>query len=117
MKVAIIGSRDLTVTNFDEYLPPETTEIVSGGAAGIDQCAKAYAEANGIKYTEFLPEYSKYKRNAPLKRNIQIIEYADLVLAFPRPDGSSRGTQHVINNCNKLNVPVEVIILSENAEK
>ncbi len=36
MKVAVIGSRGLRVDNLEKYLPKETTEIVSGGARGID---------------------------------------------------------------------------------
>lgn len=31
MKVAIIGSRTLTKVDIGNYLPAETTEIVSGG--------------------------------------------------------------------------------------
>ena len=60
MKTAVIGSRGLTVDNLEKYLPQETTEIISGGARGIDTCAKEYALANNIKLTEFLPEYEKY---------------------------------------------------------
>ena len=82
MRVAIVGSRGLSVTNLGKYLPEGVTEIVSGGARGIDTCAREYAIAHGIKLTEFLPEYEKYGRSAPLKRNITIIENADLVLAF-----------------------------------
>ncbi|MBE6587679.1 MAG: DUF2493 domain-containing protein [Ruminococcaceae bacterium] len=74
MKIAIIGSRGLIIEDLDEYIPKGVTEIVSGGALGADACAKRYAMENGIKYTEFLPEYSRYKRGAPLKRNIQIVE-------------------------------------------
>lgn len=40
MKVAVIGSRDYIVENLGDYLPKETTEIVSGGAKGVDTCAK-----------------------------------------------------------------------------
>ena len=83
MRVAVIGSRGLTVINdLGKFLPEGTTEIVSGGARGIDTCAKEYALAHGLKLTEFLPEYEKYGRTAPLKRNDTIIEYADAVLAF-----------------------------------
>ena len=82
MKVAVIGSRNLTIENLGQYLPKETTEIVSGGAMGVDTCARKYASENGLKLTEFLPEYQKYGRGAPLKRNLQIIDYADCVLAF-----------------------------------
>ena len=108
MKVAVIGSRSLTVDNLGEYLPPETTEIISSGAKGIDTSAREYALAHGIKLTEFLPEYDKYRKSAPLKRNMQIINYADVVIAFH--DGGSHGTQYVIDNCEKMNVPVRVIL-------
>ena len=82
MRVAVIGSRGLQVNDLGDYLPAGVTEIVSGGARGIDTCAKNYALFHGLKLTEFLPEYSRYGRGAPLRRNITIIEYADLVLAF-----------------------------------
>ena len=106
MRVAVIGSRNLQVDHLEKYLPEDTTEIVSGGARGIDTCAKKYALAHGLKLTEFLPEYDKYSRGAPLRRNITIIEYSDLILAFW--DGQSRGTKFVIDNCKKRNVPVVV---------
>ena len=106
MKVAVIGSRGLHVDHLEDYLPKDTTEIVSGGARGIDTCAKDYALRHELKLTEFLPEYEKYGRGAPLRRNITIIEYADLVLAFW--DGKSRGTKYVIDNCKKRNIPVAV---------
>lgn len=108
MKIAVIGSRGLSVNDFGRYMPKNVTEIVSGGARGIDTCARAYALANGIKLTEFLPEYEKYGRSAPLKRNLQIIDYADLVLAFW--DGKSKGTKYVIDNCKKRNKKVYVFI-------
>ena len=109
MKVAVIGSRGLLVDNLEKYLPQETTEIISGGAKGIDTCAREYAISHNIKLTEFLPEYGKYGRNAPLKRNITIIENADIVLAFW--DGKSNGTRFVIDNCKKMGKEVRVEII------
>lgn len=106
MKVAIIGSRGLELSDFSPYLPAETDEIVSGGAYGIDRCARRYANSHGIKLTEFLPDYDSYGRRAPLLRNLTIIDYADLVLAFW--DGSSRGTYFVIENCKKKGKPCKV---------
>lgn len=108
MKVAVIGSRNLTLKNLGDYLPEETTEIVSGGAIGIDRCARRYAQENNISLTEFLPDYKKYGKAAPLKRNIEIIEYADFVLAFW--DGKSHGTKFVIDNCKRMGVPIRVLI-------
>lgn len=109
MKVAVIGSRGLSVSDLGRYLPENTTEIVSGGAKGVDTSAREYALAHGIKLTEFLPEYTKYGRSAPLKRNIAIIEYSDIVLAFW--DGKSIGTKFVIDNCHRLGVEVRVCIM------
>lgn len=106
MKIAIIGSRNLKVDNLERYLPKETTEIVSGGARGIDTCAKQYALANGLKLTEFLPDYDRYGRRAPLVRNDEIIAYSDQVIAFW--DGQSRGTWYVIDHCKKANKKVTV---------
>ncbi len=48
MKVAVTGSRGSTVKNLRKYLPPETTEIVSGGARGIDANAREYALSHKI---------------------------------------------------------------------
>ena len=94
MKVAVIGSRGLTVPHLERYLPADVTEIVSGGARGVDSSAATWARAHGVPLTEFLPEYDKYGRKAPLLRNLTIIDPSDLVLAFW--DGRSRGTLSVI---------------------
>lgn len=99
MKVAIVGSRGLFVEDFTPYLPAETAEIVSGGAKGIDTCAAVYAKAHGLVLTEFKPDYKHYGRGAPLKRNLEIVAYADLVLIFW--DGVSRGSRFVIDACEK----------------
>ena len=107
MKVAIVGSRGLSVEDFSPYLPAETTEIVSGGAKGIDQCAAAYAVAHGLTLTEFKPDYRRYGKGAPLKRNVEIVDYADCVLIFW--DGASRGSRFVINACEKSGKPHRVV--------
>lgn len=106
MKIAVIGSRNLSVTHLESYLPEGIIEIVSGGAKGIDACARQYAILNKIRLTEFLPEYHKYGKGAPLKRNLQIIDYADQVIAFW--DGKSRGTKYVIDTCKRKNKRITV---------
>lgn len=67
MKVAVIGSRTLRITNLEKYLPEDTTEIVSGGARGVDQSAREYSYDNNIPLKEFFPDYESYGRLAPLK--------------------------------------------------
>ena len=68
MKVAVIGSRDLAEIDIEKYIPDDVSEIVSGGARGIDTLAKEYAMQKKILYTEFLPQYSRYGRAAPIRR-------------------------------------------------
>ena len=109
MKVAVIGSRNIKINNIWEYLPDGITEIVSGSARGVDMLAREYAINNRIKLTEFLPEYEKYARVAPLKRNDKIIDYADEVIALW--DGKSRGTNYVINRCRRIGKRIYVYII------
>ena len=109
MKIAVVGSRGVDNIKLEEYIPSECEEIVSGGARGVDALAAEYARKNGLKLTEFIPQYEKYGRGAPLVRNREIVEYSELVLAFW--DGSSAGTLYVINYCKKIGKPIKVITL------
>lgn len=111
MRVAVVGSRTLTVPNLGDYLPADVSEIVSGGARGVDQCARAYALSHGIKLTEYLPDYARHGRRAPLMRNDQIVARAELVLAFW--DGRSRGTVYTIRRCRAMGVPCRVFRATE----
>lgn len=110
MKAAVIGSRNILHVDIEKYLPDGVTEIISGGAKGLDSLAKEFAICKGLKLTEYLPEYNRYKKSAPLKRNIKIIEEADIVIAFW--DGKSRGTKFVIENCKKRNIPLKLIYIN-----
>ena len=95
MKVAIVGSRNVIVDNLQNYLPENITEIVSGGAKGVDSSAKEFALKNNIPITEFLPDYKRYGRGAPLRRNQQIVDYTDEIIVFW--DGQSKGSKFVID--------------------
>lgn len=109
MKVAVVGSRSLTSVELEQYIPSYCSEIVSGGAIGVDFCAAEYAHTNHLTLTEFFPEYQKYKRGAPIVRNKQIVDYADEVIVFW--DGISKGSYSVIQYCNKVGKKCTVIRL------
>ncbi len=110
MKVAVIGSRSLTL-DVSAYIPENCTTIVSGGAKGIDTCAAEHAKANGLRLIECLPNYEQFKKDAPLRRNDRIIELADLVLAFW--DGRSHGTKYVIDKCAARKKPCRVFLVKD----
>ena len=109
MKIAIVGSRKLTNIALEEYVPKEAEEIVSGGATGVDSRAAEYAKRHNLKLTEFLPQYERFGRAAPIVRNKEIVNYADKVLVFW--DGSSKGTLSVIKYAKKIGKPIEVTVL------
>ena len=114
MKIAIIGTRSPTIS-YEDWLSlllsnvdmSTVTEIISGGARGIDRYAKRVAKAYNIPLTEYLPEYSIYGRAAALIRNIDIVKSADMVIAFPSQ--TSRGTHHAILQAKKYNIPVIIV--------
>lgn len=111
MKVAIIGSRNLTVENFSDYLAKDTTEIISGGAKGIDSCAEKYAVSHKIKITVIKSEYEKFGRAVPVLRNKVIVSESDMVVAFW--DGESKGTAFVIEECKKQNKPCKAVVIKK----
>ena len=108
MKLAVIGSRNLTNIILDQYVSGEVKEIVSGGAVGVDSCAAEYAKKMGLKLTEFLPQYERYGRAAPIVRNKEIVDYADKIVVFW--NGSSKGTLSVIKYAERIGKPFEVIL-------
>lgn len=109
MKIAIIGSRTITNYNLESIVSDEVTEIVSGSAKGADTLAREYAEKHGLKYTEFLPDYSRYGKAAPIVRNKQIADYSDKVIALW--NGKSKGTKSVIDYCRKENIEIEIKVI------
>ena len=107
MKIGIVGSRNITAINIGKYVSVGD-EIVSGGAIGVDRLAAEYARENGLKLVEFLPQYERYGRAAPIERNKKIVDYADKIVAFW--DGKSKGTLSVVEYAQKVGKPCEVII-------
>ena len=109
MKIAVIGSR-----SFNDYELMKSVlsgfdidSIISGGAVGADALGKRYSAENGIEIIEYLPEYDKYGRGAPLVRNKQIVNESDFVIAFW--DGKSRGTKYTCDYAKKQGKQVNVI--------
>ena len=106
-RLAIVGSRSCPPIDIANYFPFVPDTIVSGGADGADTYAREYAIKNDIPMLEFLPDYKKHGRSAPIIRNIQIVENCDFLLAFW--DGTSRGTKFTTDYAEKHGVPYKII--------
>lgn len=110
MKVGIIGSRNIKTYALEKmllHIPLNCTEVISGGAEGVDQMARAAAAASNCKFIEILPNYKKYGKNAPIVRNLQLVKKCDMVLAFW--DFYSKGTASAINFCIHNHIPFKII--------
>ena len=122
MKVAVIGSRSIEYDKLQmkayellcDNIPANCTEIVSGGAMGVDRLAEIYARKNNIPIKVFLPDYETYGKRAPKIRNDQIVEYADYVIAFW--DTVSPGTAHTVATAVMKGVTVRVIEIKKETE-
>lgn len=82
-------------------------EIVSGGASGADTLGIQYAKEMKYKLTVFPADWNKYGKSAGYKRNMQMGEYADILIAFW--DKVSKGTSHMINISKNLGLITYVI--------
>lgn len=104
-KYAIVGSRTFTDYNLFKTIVDKfkhkISEIVSGGARGVDSLAERYAKENRIKITVFKPDWKKHRMFAGFARNIKIVENVDIVFAFWNM--KSRGTKNTITQSKRLN--------------
>jgi hypothetical protein len=109
MKVAVIGSRSF---NDYERLKDTLSKIdvsllVSGGANGADKLGEQYANENNIPTKIFLPDWEKHGKAAGFLRNTDIINEAELVVAFW--DQQSNGTRDSIQKAEKQGKKVMIV--------
>ena len=111
MKVIIAGSRDFndyeTLKKVCDFMlsRQDEVEIVSGTARGADQLGERYAREMGYPIKQFPADWSKGK-SAGYLRNEDMAKYGDALIAFW--DGSSKGTEHMINLAKKRGLKVKV---------
>jgi len=115
MKTIIAGGRNVTdsliLESAIKELPWQISEVVSGGAKGVDVMGEEWAEKNGIPVKVFKADWKTYGRAAGPKRNEQMAEYAEALLAIW--DGKSKGTANMIKNAEKNGLVVHVFRFEE----
>ena len=98
MRVIIAGSR--TIEDYDLVKKAikdsgfDITEVVSGGAIGVDCLGEWWAEENDIPVKEFTAYWHIQGKPAGILRNQQMALYANALIAVW--DGKSKGTKHMI---------------------
>ncbi len=115
MTIAVVGSRDFDGYNYLskslEIYFPTIDKIISGGARGADSLAARYAKEHDIPLIEFLPDWDRYGKSAGFKRNQQIVDATNVVVAYW--DGKSHGTKHSINIADALQKPVLIFLYEQ----
>ena len=116
MKVIIAGSR--SITDYTTVLKAVAqaiyngfviTEVVSGCARGVDRLGEQWAASTDLPVKRFQAEWIRFGKSAGIRRNVQMAEYADALIAVW--DGKSRGTQNMIDTARESGLIVHVVVL------
>lgn len=116
MKLIIAGSRTLS-PSLDEisrhviaskFMP---TEIVCGGASGVDYKGMSYASKILLPSTLFVPDWEAHGKKAGPLRNKKMAEYADALLLIW--DGKSKGSSSMKTEMTKLKKPIYEVIIED----
>ena len=110
MNLLIVGSRSIKEYDLKKYVPEDTTMIITGGADGIDTLAEKLADEMRLSKLVMRPQYNRYGRGAPLKRNEKMVELCDVALIIW--DGKSRGTKYTSEYAEKLGKKVILVVES-----
>ena len=110
MKVIVAGTRTIedyeVVCKAIEESGFEITELVSGGARGVDKLGERWAKENGVPVNVFQAEWEKYGNRAGPIRNVAMGSYADALIAIRH--GPSPGTSHMVSFMGTLGKPRKV---------
>ncbi len=114
MDIAITGTRtfknkQLLSDSIDALAP---ARIITSEAGGADALAIEYAKRHNIPCVVVFPKFktdkaTKYHPRYFHMRNREIVDQADMVLAFW--DGQSRGTKSTMDYANKSRKPLQII--------
>ena len=99
MRTIIAGSRGILhsgiLTDALASCGWRPTVVLSGTARGADLLGEAWAKEHGVPCERFPAEWDQYGKSAGYKRNVQMAEQAEALIALW--DGKSKGTKHMID--------------------
>lgn len=125
MKVVIAGSRNITdyemVKKAIELSGFKITEVVSGGADGVDSLGERWAVENNIPIKRFPALWNalnqegaiikvnkwgkKYNANAGFFRNREMAKYGDAAIVIMMDDNDTPGSNNMIKMTKEENKP------------
>lgn len=107
MKTIIAGSRTITDLSLLEDVIKESgfniTEVVCGGARGVDELGRKWAE-NKVPVKLFAANWNVFGKRAGYIRNVEMADYAEaLILLW---DGRSKGSKHMLDIADKKGLKI-----------
>jgi len=110
MKTIICGSRTIEnkalLKELILYFQLKLSSIISGGARGADKIGEDFAKENSIPLTIIKAEWDIYGKYAGYRRNKQMAEIAEAVIALW--NGESKGTKNMIDIAKRKGLPIFV---------
>ena len=113
MKVIVAGSRTIVsytlVANAIQDSGFKVTEVISGTARGVDQLGELWAknQTPPIPVRRFPANWNRYGRTAGMKRNEEMANYAEALVAVW--DGKSKGTRGMIRIAQEKGLRVHAV--------
>jgi hypothetical protein len=108
MKVIIAGSRSIDDYPLVEKAVLESrfaiTEVVSGGAHGVDYLGECYGFKNKIPIRVMKAKWEEHGKSAGAIRNSEMANYAEAVIVIW--DGRSPGSKNMINCARVKGLPL-----------
>jgi hypothetical protein len=119
-KVIIAGSRSfddyeklkskcLTILRNKMNDPATEVTIISGHAKGADQLGERFAKELNLRCEVFPAEWDKYGKSAGYKRNVQMADVSNALIAFKSAYGKNIGTGHMIDIAKQRKLLIRVI--------
>ena len=132
IKIGIVGSRKYTdkkkvkdlLFEIKEKYGSEVERVSGGQKDGADGYAKKFALEFDMKYVEFPPAHYSWNMHCKLpateynkpyyvtnyfKRNKQIAEYSDIIVAFIPVGVESKGTMNTVSHAERLKKMIKII--------
>lgn len=118
MNVAIVASRNFPVAGWPYIedritrLPVGAFVLVRPSVGTVDEIISIYAQRHGYQ-VRYLP-VTKTGRGATFRRDIELVDSADQIIAFFAPDRiMDGGTGHIVEKAQDARKPVEAWSINE----
>lgn len=84
------------------------TTVVSGTANGVDQLGEKWAKEHSVAVEKHPADWKRYNKAAGYKRNEEMAQCSEALIAIMPKGNPTKGTAHMINLAKKYDLKVFV---------